>query len=153
MKVGDLVVCISPEVSVLPMSRYGLIHAGGVYRVSRMFTVNYLKNGPRDEIRLEADDTGAPSASHPQAWFRPLLAYWHVNLNWWCLSCGRWEPDQPGDFLACGECSHVFRTAGDLVAEENNIRQRMGDVLPQLVDPLRDALSQIYSCPLCTHDW
>jgi len=148
INVGDLVVCAHPE-----PGRHALLTPGQVYRVSRKAIINYIKHGPQDEIRLEADDTGAPSASHPEAWFRPLLACWHVSINEWCLPCGRWEPDRDGDFLACLECHHVYRTPEDLVAEENNIRRRMGD--PELVidGNVREVVGQIYSCPLCTHDW
>jgi len=143
MKVGDLVVCTQHLAGQYPL------HVGGVYRLSSVHVRN-SRAGPRQEVCLVADDSGAPTGSRPAGWFRALLGCWHVNLDAWCLSCGRWEFDGPSDFIACLECGHVYRTAADLVEAENDIRRQMGDAE---LDPLGDALAQIFSCPLCTHDW
>lgn len=56
------------------------------------------------------------------------------------------EPDVPGDYRACGECFHVYRTATELLDEENKIMRSMG--LPFTQDA-----AEVVTCPLCTHDF
>jgi hypothetical protein len=67
------------------------------------------------------------------------------------------EPYTPGvDYLACGECWHVWPTEADfrrdvdqLCAEMNNSPWRESE--PDWVTPTD--LSKVYSCPLCSHDF
>lgn len=62
-------------------------------------------------------------------------------LSDFCHIHGRHEPDQPGDYRACGECFHVFRTDEEL--ETAHEKWGTGHL---------DA-EQIFACPLCTHDF
>lgn len=55
------------------------------------------------------------------------------------------EPDQEGDYLACGECFHVFRTAEELIEEYNKDR-------PDFLLAITDA-SRVATCPHCAHDF
>jgi hypothetical protein len=59
----------------------------------------------------------------------------------WCEWHQRVEPDLPGDYRACGECWHVFRTAGEV---ESVLRERMGII---------STADEISACPYCAHDW
>lgn len=62
------------------------------------------------------------------------------------------EPARPGDYRVCGECWHVFRTVGELVAEYNDLHGEMGyDQNGTVVDGHPEPA--IYACPLCTHDF
>lgn len=54
------------------------------------------------------------------------------------------EPDLPGDFRACGECWHVWRTADDFRAD---LVEHYG------WRAWRMDLTQVYACPLCAHDF
>jgi len=65
----------------------------------------------------------------------------HVPEDW-CWSCGRVEPDQPGDYLTCLECWHVFRTPEELLAVQ---AERWGIV--------ETDVAAVWVCPLCTHDF
>lgn len=76
----------------------------------------------------------------------------HVPFGSYCMIHAVFEPDMPGDYRACLECLHVYRTPWDLL---------MADLAIQL-DWVRDGWEgqvrtidpeQIYSCPLCCHDF
>lgn len=60
------------------------------------------------------------------------------------------EEDRPGDYKACLECGHVYRTPGDLTkaAVEQYIKLN-GDNGNAFIIRLRD----IHACPLCGHDF
>lgn len=62
-----------------------------------------------------------------------------------CWIHRRPEPDLPGDYNACGECWHVWRT-------EAEFRADLEEWAEQGI-PVPDDLSTVYSCPLCTHDF
>ena len=75
--------------------------------------------------------------------------------NTFCYIHGVCEPDLPGDYRACGECGHVYRTVWDLLTEELLFWRRgvMGGWVDSMeVGPLGDP-DRIFSCPLCTHDF
>lgn len=72
-----------------------------------------------------------------------------------CYSCGVDEPD--GGYITCGECFHVYRTAGEL----RRAYRRRALSLPVYDVPRwriwRHALTirakKIYFCQHCTHDF
>lgn len=53
----------------------------------------------------------------------------------------------PNDFRTCGECGHIYRTAGDLLDEFRKRCDEMG--LAHNGIPV----TFISSCPLCGHDF
>lgn len=56
------------------------------------------------------------------------------------------EADQPGDFKACGECLHVWRTEAEFVRDaQAMVDEASLDVRSPLVD--------LAFCPLCSHDF
>jgi hypothetical protein len=60
------------------------------------------------------------------------------------------EPDE-GAYRVCGECSHVYRTAEELLTEANRGCTEDGSMYAMafaITDP-----EQVYSCPLCAHDF
>jgi hypothetical protein len=59
-----------------------------------------------------------------------------------CWIHGVPEPDLPGDYKACGECWHVWRTAEEFQHDADEAR---GEHEPDL--------DRVWSCPLCTHDF
>lgn len=64
------------------------------------------------------------------------------------------ETDLPGDYRACGECSHIFRTEQELVNAHNEmLRQARGRCPsePWMADAA--AGGEITVCPHCTHDF
>jgi hypothetical protein len=65
----------------------------------------------------------------------------------WCHGCMRCEPLREGDYLVCGECWHVFRTATELVEMDLAIARKY-----ELHADHRPA-DQIASCPVCAHDF
>lgn len=77
-----------------------------------------------------------------------------------CFEHGVDESFTPGvDFLACGECWHVWPTQADfqkdvekLYEEMNNLQWREIDD-PEWIVPSRATTANIFSCPLCAHDW
>ena len=81
---------------------------------------------------------------------RRVIAWFHVKIEEFCYFHG-WEPDLPGDYRACLECAHIFRTEQELVDAHNAILEEMkkyGDVGP----PATNA-EEIWACPHCTHDF
>jgi hypothetical protein len=70
------------------------------------------------------------------------------------LHCFSHDEDEPGEpcYRLCGECFHVFPTAGDLVQDHNAEVQvmmaRWGGNLLMAAD-----VGEIFSCPWCAHDW
>lgn len=52
------------------------------------------------------------------------------------------EPDLPGDFKACGECWHVWRSEAEF---QHDVDTAYGYHVPDL--------ALVWSCPLCTHDF
>ena len=76
-----------------------------------------------------------------------------VPIHEWCFIHLRREPFLSGDYRACGECYHVFRTAEELIIETAERYAEMAtDAGIGRVVPPTDAAS-IYVCPLCTHDF
>jgi hypothetical protein len=72
---------------------------------------------------------------------------WQRPGRWtWCHAHHRDEPDLPGDYRSCGECGHVYRTEADLLAEHNDLAAEID---------LTSATSgaEVYTCPLCAHDF
>lgn len=74
----------------------------------------------------------------------------------WCWSHGRSEPMDADSYRACGECSHVFQTEAELIADHNRelaeMRERHSD---EANAEIRDVTSgeEIWSCPHCIHDF
>lgn len=63
------------------------------------------------------------------------------------------EPDQPGDYKACGECLHVWRTEAAFARDVADLYAELrahSDWPPNIPLP---PLDRIYSCPLCAHDF
>lgn len=61
-----------------------------------------------------------------------------------------YEPTLPGDYKACGECWHVWRTEAEFAADVAQVYRELARAgYPQGEIP---ALDQISACPLCTHD-
>lgn len=54
------------------------------------------------------------------------------------------EPIPDGAYLVCGECGHCYVTAADLIEAERRL-------YPDL--PARTSAAQMWSCPLCAHDF
>jgi hypothetical protein len=61
-----------------------------------------------------------------------------------CQIHQRPEPDLPGDFKACGECWHVWRTEAEFRADLAEWHGEAAWTMP---------LDQVWACPLCTHDF
>lgn len=63
----------------------------------------------------------------------------------WCAMHNQAEQLTPG-CIVCPECWHVFKDAADVIATElDQWPDLWGDAIPTITDVL--------SCPLCTHDW
>lgn len=73
----------------------------------------------------------------------PIEACYGSRLHCWSHDID--EPDLPW-YRACFECKHVYRTAAELLAEHNKVLAQYD------VEPETDA-ADIYTCPLCTHDF
>ena len=54
-----------------------------------------------------------------------------------------YEPTRPGDYRACGECLHVWRTRDAYVASVHQLCREMR--WPEV--------DELDMCPLCSHDW
>ena len=67
----------------------------------------------------------------------------------YCYIHNRMEPDMPSDFLACGECHHVWRTAAEMAADIAARELSLADdgLMTTLPGP-----AEAVVCPLCTHD-
>jgi hypothetical protein len=70
-----------------------------------------------------------------------MHCYWH-------------HVDEPaaGAYKACGECGHVYRTAGEL--REAWVDTAADGHAPEV--PTSDGAppaEEIFACPLCAHDW
>jgi hypothetical protein len=75
------------------------------------------------------------AAEEPQCWFHPDE-----------------PPMRPGDYLACGECGHVFRTPADLVTAHLAMYVEVfGTGTPPRPEDHRADLIPL--CPICTHDF
>lgn len=58
-----------------------------------------------------------------------------------CWSCNRHEEQPESVYRVCFECNHVYVTAADLEKEFHE------------QDGFARSAGDIYSCPLCIHDW
>lgn len=65
----------------------------------------------------------------------------------WCYGCMRCEPLRDGDYRVCGECMHVYRTSEALLDAHTALLNRL-DIKWNFV-----RVDQIYSCPVCAHDF
>jgi hypothetical protein len=74
----------------------------------------------------------------------------------YCFSHDRVEPTQDGDYRACGECGHVWRTEADFVTdvlidrahfEADYVRYERA-----MPPDFEYAAQDQWFCPLCTHD-
>lgn len=63
----------------------------------------------------------------------------------WCFWHGP-EPTLPGDYKACGECLHVWRTEAEWRADVERIDAELGG---RPGGPDYD----MFFCPLCSHDF
>ncbi len=68
------------------------------------------------------------------------------------------EPSRPGDYLVCGECFHVYRTAGELRRayrrEFWRVSRRFGDAwVLRVWRVLTIRAKKIYFCQFCIHDF
>jgi hypothetical protein len=70
------------------------------------------------------------------------------DLSTYCVTHHVDEPDLPGDYRACGECRHVFRTPEELIAAEI---ENFGDHYRKIIDG--EVKPPMYVCPHCTHDF
>jgi hypothetical protein len=70
----------------------------------------------------------------------------HSPFGSHCLIHDSFEPDMPGDYRACGECWHVYRSEWELLIAHNALALMWGE-------PLETDGSRVYSCPLCCHDF
>ena len=64
------------------------------------------------------------------------------------------EPIPEGAYRVCGECGHCFATEADLSQADFDVRHKA--YLAGFTDSYPTVLrsgEQIYSCPLCTHDF
>lgn len=100
---------------------------------------------------------------------------WHGD-HWTCLQCGqnsddpcvclchddvcythhRREPELPGDYKVCGECCHVWRTEIEFRTDEANAHNSLLATYPNsypFMKPEDVVPGEVYSCPLCTHDF
>lgn len=68
-----------------------------------------------------------------------------------CHMHGLDEPDD-GAFRRCSECGHVYQT-GEALREAWAEVTAQGYGLPLGTDVFAPPVEQIYSCPLCAHDW
>lgn len=77
-------------------------------------------------------------------------------MSTYCVSCQQDEPNLPGDYTACGECGHVWRTEADFIAdvlisrahfEADYVRYERA-LPPDIAYPPEKQ----WFCPLCTHD-
>jgi hypothetical protein len=64
----------------------------------------------------------------------------------WCAIHDRNEPTQPGDYLSCFECGHVWRSEADYRAD-------CEDVALQFPKMTVENVRLAGCCPLCTHDF
>lgn len=80
-----------------------------------------------------------------------------MDAGQWCVIHGEYEPDQPGDYKACGECCHVWRTEQEFIDDVLNAYSEHAAAMklfhgttigPYEGDPRQDPV-----CPLCTHDF
>lgn len=69
-----------------------------------------------------------------------------------CFFCNVDEPLQPGDYRVCGECLHVFRTAEELLARHNQLLAEFFGAGYPAMEPATDP-EQVWTCPLCAHDF
>lgn len=67
-----------------------------------------------------------------------------------CQIHGVDEPDLDGDFWACGECWHVWRSEADLLADLN---ARYAEFNSGLSSINTFNAARYPTCPLCAHDW
>ena len=98
-----------------------------------------------------SDDDILPSLVSERKQARIDEAYAKIKAAWdrdagltdWCYSHGRFEPPAEGDFKVCFECSHIWRTRDEFLADvEVGCREAGVPMDPDL--PF---------CPLCTHDF
>ena len=68
------------------------------------------------------------------------------NPHTFCHIHGRHERDLPGDYRACGECWHVWRTVEEFGVD---VMRARGD--EQAMSP--EELEKEWICPLCTHNF
>lgn len=74
-----------------------------------------------------------------------------------CMIHYRWEPDQEGDYKACLECRHVWRTEQEFIDDVLADRRQHAEATLRYEGytppaDLSDPLTQTF-CPLCTHDF
>ena len=65
-----------------------------------------------------------------------------------CLVHGVDEPSQPGDFRACFECQHVWRTREAYVVDVAALCGELEWPMPTITGD-----DDLPFCPLCSHDW
>lgn len=75
----------------------------------------------------------------------------------YCGNCNKWttqvcyfhgvEPIPADAYRVCAECGHCYNTREDLVSEDVKLRRWGLDI------PLPDPADEIYTCPLCLHDF
>jgi hypothetical protein len=65
-----------------------------------------------------------------------------------CFVHGVAEPSLPGDFRACAECWHVWRTEADYLVDVAARAAEMKWPMPKNTDT-----DDLPFCPLCSHDW
>lgn len=74
-----------------------------------------------------------------------------------CAYHDRDEPSRHGDYRACGECCHVWRTEQEFVDDvlraradhaQAHLRYEGTPLPPNTTDPRRELF-----CPLCVHDF
>lgn len=58
------------------------------------------------------------------------------------------EPSQPGDFRACFECCHVWRSREDYLSDVAALVAEMSWPMPKNTEA-----DDLPFCPLCSHDW
>ena len=87
-----------------------------------------------------------------------------TRLQEHCAWHGIDEPEQPGDYQTCGECGHIYRTAGELrrahlrsvwqyVRRPGPLSGRPRDRWGYLVRAIRLPVRDQCFCPLCGHDF
>lgn len=77
-----------------------------------------------------------------------------VLVGWeHCYIHNRHEPSLPGDYRACLECGHVYRTPWEVMLELLFLYRHWFNMgWDKFLQPIPPA-DEIYSCPLCTHDF
>lgn len=70
---------------------------------------------------------------------------WPVSADPGCWFHGE-EPIPPNAYRVCLECGHCYVTRDDLVAAVNELLGRIGVAAV-------DTGNEIYTCPMCNHDF